>query len=108
MKINIEVLETKNIFSIEGEVDSFTFSYFLKELELLENISGRQIIIDLSFIKSINCRGLLALSKKTIEAEKRGENFEFICTDKDIIETLTLFTHPMSLSVSSDLEDILE
>jgi hypothetical protein len=50
----------------------------------------------------------LALSKKTIEAKKRGEEFEFICTDKNIIEALTLFTHPISLSIHSAMEKILE
>ena len=107
MKISIEVTENRNIFIVEGEVDSFSISHFIKELELLENISGQAIVIDLSNMKSINWRGLLILSRKILEAKDRGDEFTLVCKDQEIKETLTLFTHPMQLSFFPTLEDLL-
>ena len=70
LKINIEVREARNIFIAEGEVDSFSISHFVQELELLEKVSGQKIVLDLSSIKSINWRGLLILSKKSLKLKK--------------------------------------
>ena len=108
MKINIEVMEERNIFMVEGEVDSFTISMFVQELELLEKISGQKIVLDLSSMKSVNWRGLLILSKKIQEAQERDDDFVLICKNKEIIETLALFTHPRELAFYPTLEDLLE
>lgn len=108
MKINIEVMEERNIFMVEGEVDSFTISKFIQELELLEKISGQKIVLDLSSMKSVNWRGLLILSKKIQEAQERDDDFVLICKNQEIIETLALFTHPNELTFFPTLEDLLE
>ena len=107
MKINIEVTENKNIFIVEGEVDSFSISHFIQELELLEKVSGQSIVLDLSNMKSINWRGLLILSSKILEAKDRNDEFTLVCKNADIIETLSLFTHPTKLSFFPTLEDLL-
>ena len=107
MKINIEVTENRNVLIVEGEVDSFSISQFIQELELLEKISGQKIIIDLSNMKSINWRGLLILSRKIIEAKDRSDEFTLVCSDDEIKETLSLFTYPMQLYFFPTLEDLL-
>ena len=107
MKINIEVTENRNVFIVEGEVDSFSISHFVQELELLEKISGQKIIIDLTNMKSINWRGLLILSSKIQEAKSRNDEFTLVCNNDEIIETLSLFTHPTKLSFFPTLEELL-
>ena len=107
LKINIEVMESRNIFSVEGEVDSFSISHFIEELELLEKISGQKIVIDFSNMSSINWRGLLILSKKVMEAKEKNEEFTMICKDEEIIEMLSLFSYPTKLSFFPTLEGFL-
>ena len=101
-------METRNIFVVEGEVDSFSISQFVQELELLEKISGQKIVLDLSNMKSINWRGLLILSDKIKEAKEKKDSFLLICKNDEIIETLSLFTYPIELSFFPTLEDLLD
>ena len=101
-------MEERNIFMVEGEVDSFTISKFIQELELLEKISGQKIVLDLSSMKSINWRGLLILSKKIQEAQERGDDFVLVCKNQEIKETLALFTHPNEIKFFPTLEGLLE
>lgn len=108
LKINIEVMKARNIFAVEGEVDSFTISQFVQELELLEKVSGQKIVLDLSSMKSINWRGLLILSNKILEGKERDDEFVLICKNEKIIETLSLFTYPTDLSFFPTLEDLLD
>ena len=107
LKINIEVMDNRNIFAVEGEVDSFSISHFIEELELLEKISGQKIVIDFSNMSSINWRGLLILSKKVIEAKEKNDEFTMICKNEEIIEMLSLFSYPTKLSFFPTLEDFL-
>ena len=101
-------MEERNIFMVEGEVDSFTISKFIQELELLEKVSGQKIVLDLSSMKSVNWRGLLILSKKILEAQERDDDFALVCKNQEIIETLALFTHPNEIKFFPTLGDLLE